>query len=117
MLADGSPLRHLAPSTFRPLAPPTSATYQSPTTPSKAGEGAPTGSASKVTVVSPVPASGAGAAAVALTAGTEEGGEGVGGALATVLVDEAAGGDGERSHAASMRAAVAEMNALSCFIA
>src|SRR5258708_39354388 len=51
MLTDGSPPRHLAPSTLRPLAPFSSATYQSPTTPSKSGEASPGLSASKETVV------------------------------------------------------------------
>src|SRR3954467_13266659 len=50
------PLRHLLPSTFSPRAPFSSATYQSPTTASKDGEGPPTGSASKVTFASLLPA-------------------------------------------------------------
>src|SRR5690242_20448012 len=53
MLAEGSPLRHLAPSTLRPRACAISAMYQSPTTPSKEGDGAPTASSSNLTVVSP----------------------------------------------------------------
>src|SRR5882724_5279389 len=109
MLTEGVPSRHFLPSTLRPRTPDSSATYQSPTTPSKLGDGAPSASSlngTKCLLGDAVPAAGGadegkvGTAADALVA-TGALGMGDGGA-GTVAAGLAVGRSQPRLNVASM---------------
>src|SRR4051812_1002483 len=115
MLAEGVPLRHLLPSTLMPRAPPSSATYQSPTTASNEVAGAPRGSPSKPTVFARAPPLDEGAAGVAggpvrggTTLGCGSEGRNESGPIGTGAVG--------RSHAATDNNAIASRRASVLFI-